>query len=211
MNSNINKIVLLVGLIAGCAGYSQKEEDISNEPVGGWEQDDHFGIIRAGLYLPIAVGENFANKALTQQPGYEFSFLVNLFDSPVLIGLNYNHFHSEVEKPQITGNYTDSDINSFGPVIGYQFLNDRHWRAMATLNYSSVIYKNYGENFDFKDSGGSLQIASGLGYQFTKHIGAYGELGFRRDFLRIESPSQNQDFFKGATYFTVGVGVRLII
>ncbi|QNJ98244.1 porin family protein [Constantimarinum furrinae] len=210
MNLNIKKILFCLCLFSVLLTSGQEiEEEDSNS--SDWVQDDHFGVFKVGLYVPLVMGDNFANKALKQDAGVEVAFMVNIFDSPVLLGVNFNHFHADVVDPQLVGNYTGADINSIGPMIGYQVLNDTNWRGTVALGYGFVKYKNSGKNFDFSDSGGSLTVAPSMGYHFSRHIGAYGELAFRRDFLNIESPSELKTFFNGATYISFSLGVRIVI
>lgn len=174
-------------------------------------QDDHYGIFEIGPYYPIAFGENFAHVGLKQNIGTQFNFSLNLFESPFLIGLTIKGFKSEVTDAQKLGFYTSSRTFSIGPMAGYHIIMKKHWRLKVNTSFGYVNYRNDSDNFVERDTGSYLSFSPSIGYQFVKNFGLYLSTSFRRDFLEIKKPKELKRFFNGASYFSVSLGLRIVI
>lgn len=196
-------------------GNTIKEESRENEQQGkkndNLEQDDHYGIFEIGPYFPIAIGTNFANEAQDQKVGVQAAFAINLFNTPALLGLKYTRFESDVTNSVVLGNYNNINVSTFGLVLGYHVLLKPKWRATTTFSVSSVTYNNKANDFEFVDSGTSLEFRSSVGYHFNKNIGIYFAPTYRVDFLDIKAPAKTKDFLDSANYITFSLGIRFVI
>ncbi len=207
MNLNI-RTGLLIFLFSLPLTVTGQETVVEEGPAV--EKDDHYAYFQFAAYQPLSFGNSFASEGLSAALGVDVHFLTNLFDSPVLIGVFYNQFRSEVTKPELIGNYIQSDISNFGIQLGYQAINHNKWRGTVTAGLGSVAYNNDGAGFSFKDSGTSLQITPSLSYHFTKNIGIFTAIAYRRDFLNIQAPEDFGNFFDSANYLIISLGSRIL-
>lgn len=175
------------------------------------EKDDHYGIFTFGYFQPIAFGNNFANKGLSQNGGWSFDFLFNINESKVLLGLNTTYFKNDVNAPTLLGNYKTTDVISLGPQFGYHFITQKNWRVTAVMGIGAVIYRSSYDNEIFRDTGTSLWLKPTLSYHFNKNFGVFGSISYRHDFLNIDAPPGYNTFFKNANYIGLSTGVRIII
>jgi len=217
---NINKIVFLVFFLCGTAVSAQVDEKNIEEdkPIksegrknDNLEQDDHYGIFEIGPYLPISIGKNFANEAQDQKIGIQAGIAINLFNTPALVGLRFTRFESDVTNREVLGNYKNSNVSTFGLVLGYHVLLEPKWRITSSVSVSSVTYNNQANDFEFVDSGTSLEFRTSVGYHFSKIFGIYAAPTYRLDFLDINAPAQTKDFLDSASYLSVSFGIRFVI
>ena len=210
MNLNI-KLLLFAICIGFITNTYAQEETETVEQGNDITQDDHYAMFKIGYYNPIAFGDNFANDALEQKGGVEFSFLANLFDTPFLIGLQYNYFHSNVTNQQLVGTYDDSEIHSFGPLLGYQLLFTKTWRATIASGVGITHYQNRASNEHFNDTATTLWVIPTVSYHFNKTLGVYFSGSYRRDFMNVQTPAQLDSFFKSANYVSFSLGLHILI
>jgi len=209
---NLNTKLLLIALCIGFITVAKaQEEEEPLEQKSDIVQDDHYAMFKIGYYNPIAFGDNFANEALEQKGGVEFSFLANLFDTPFLIGLQYNYFHSNVTNQQLVGTYNDSKIHSFGPLLGYQLLYTNTWRANIASGVGITHYHNRNSGDNFNDTATTLWVIPTVSYHFNKTVGVYFSSSYRRDFMNIKTPAQLDSFFKSANYINLSLGLHILI
>ncbi|PVW16306.1 hypothetical protein [Marixanthomonas spongiae] len=210
MNLNIKQLIFAIGIGFITNTYAQEEKK-TTEQVNDITQDDHYAMFKIGYYNPIAVGDNFANEALEQTGGVEFSFLANVFETPFLIGFQYNYFHSNVTNQELVGTYDDSEIHSFGPLLGYQLLFTETWRVTIASGVGITHYKNRASNEHFTDTATTLWVIPTVSYHFNKTLGVYFSGSYRRDFMNIHTPDGLDSFFKSANYVSFSLGLQILI
>lgn len=218
MNLNIRNWIVII--LLGLTTIVQAQEDLQEKQQEDQDQpeshnsilnDDHYGIFEIGPYFPIALGENFANKGMHQEVGGQFSFMFNLSDSPLLLGMTVTSFGADNTNQNLVGYYESSNISVVSLAAGYHIIYKKHWRLTGTASIGFATYNNRSGSDRFKDSGPSLAFVPSLSYQFIKNVGVYISPSFRRDFLHIHAPEELEQFFNGASYFSVSFGLRIVI
>ncbi len=74
-----------------------------------------------------------------------------------------------------------------------------------------VTYFSIQENRSFKDNGYSLGVRPELTYGLNNFFSIVLTTSLIRDFLRINAPKSQEDFFKGNTFLSLGVGIRVTL
>lgn len=217
MYLNIRKWAFLI--LIGFTSILQAQEENQNEERAPEKtenhnsilNDDHYGIFEIGPYFPVALGKNFANKGMKQGLGGQFSFMFNLSDSPFLLGMTVSFFGADNTNQNLLGLYRSTTVQSTNFAAGYHIIYLKHWRLTGAASIGYSTYNNLSGSDRFKDSGASLAVVPSVSYQFVKNFGVYLSPSFRRDFLHIHGPEELKQFFNGASYFAVSLGVRIVI
>jgi len=187
------------------------QETRENSTAYAFEKDDHYGIIKLGISVPIAFGDNFANKGLHAKLGTNFSILANLFELPVVIGFHYSVLYQRNENKQQLGNYDSSNAILVGGMAGYQFFERNKIRLLLTAGVGAVSYNNNTpDSIRFSDNGVGVWLTPEVSYHFTKNFGLFFSPTLRRDFLKTDVPAKIEDFFSGANYVNLEAGVRFV-
>jgi len=177
-----------------------------------FDEEDKMGramSIQFSLLRPIAFGDNFANKALSQKVGYQttirFYFLKHFF-----LGAEGGSFSADVKDKESVGDYDRSNANTYGITGGYSFSFNESHNVDVALALGSANYRNKKNDLAdrFVDRGSYVKLQLQYNYNFNKHFSIYALAGLRYDHLDIDSSPLIDDFINKAQYLTFGFGIK---
>lgn len=195
--------VFLYLIFNSFSAIAQEKEEIKNT-----HPNKEYVLLSFGYVQPIPFGENVANEAYSISGGFEHSVWVR----PALdiwVGAELTIFGADVERKELTGNYNDVNMVSFGPMAGYKFHFGQKTGLLLGAGVGYVKYTNHHSAYKFHDDGTAVWFTSDFEYDLTHHFGFYFSGKLRRDFLKTELPG-NKNYFD-SNYVLLSFGIRVTI
>lgn len=203
LNTNFLKPILVflmvIPMVFSVSGQEEKSTDTNKK----------YASFSIGYINPIAVGNNMANEAFDVNSGWEHSVWLHITKN-IRIGTKFSIFDAAVQRKELTGNYNDATIFSFGPVGGYHFDLLPRIGLLLGSGFGYVGYDNHHSKYNFSDSGLTLWFFGNLNFDFTKRFSLYLNGSFRHDFLNVKTGGTKDNYFD-PSYIVLSLGIRFTI
>lgn len=114
------------------------------------------GSLSLGVYIPIAIGDNFVANNLDLGAGARLAVKFNIIDN-IFIGPYLSFFNGKVVNPEFVGNYSTTTNVLFGGIVGFE-KEIQKFIFSPNLGLGGSIYANKGAG----DNLTTLHSQSGL-------------------------------------------------
>lgn len=208
MNFRIKAHLFLLVLLISFSSWGQI---LTGDGIPETPKKKNINSIDLSFFYPLSFGDNMVSDALNKKHGFQMAYHFKLFDSRLTLG-PYLSFYTAKTKPgkvSSIGNYHKSTMITIGIEAGYRFWNGDNWYAIIKTGIGQSFYKNYGYNFDFTDTGGSLWVAPEAGYYLLKNFALYATLAYRHDSMSVKITPDLDSYFNSINYLYPGLGIRI--
>lgn len=165
------------------------------------------------FFAPNPIGEHFMNNAADVSTANELQAL--FFIKNIAFGFKWQYFDADITRPDLTGDFDRINNRYFAVALGYKYEFSKKFYLQGIVAFGGVTHRNKKSRnigvIRFKDTGESLYLGASINYKVIKNIALFTEIGYRRDFMNIETSAELDNFFNRVQYVPIQVGARLLL
>lgn len=176
---------------------------------------DEYTSISLGLFLPMAIGDNFASKGMNFPYGFDINFDYH-FRFKLFVGVRYQYLRGNPNDVSLVGNFDRTNVNLYGINLGYTFNINKKWNVQPVLTYGTTVYNNKKDfsgdgrgRIKFSDNAASYIISANLNYKLNTKVFVFFKPDYRIDSTAIKTADERQEFFDNAQFINFQIGLRM--
>gem|GEM_PF-2292531 len=176
---------------------------------------DEYTTISAGLFLPIATGDNFVSKGMNVPYGFDINFDYH-FRFKLFVGARYQYLRANPEEVSLVRNFDRTNVNLYAINLGYTVNISDRWNIQPVLTYGVTTYNNKKDfsgdgrgRIKFSDDATSYLISVNLNYKLNAKTHLFFKPEYRLDSTEIKAADEIQQFFESAQFLNFQFGLRM--
>ena len=203
MKSNFLKLYIF-SLIFINYTFSQKTE-IEKKT----EKVKVFSDFQFGPNLKIFSGNNFLSDAHESSYfGYQIEINALEFKNFTL-GMTYEFNASEVEKPELAGNFNYIKLNHYAGYIGYKYkFKETKFTFNPKILIGDIKAKQKAAGYYATNNGNYWGINGQVDYNFSKNVAVFSSIGYNFYTFNVVTTPENMNYFNKSNAINISLGIK---
>ncbi len=186
--------------------YSFSQESIEEEQ----EQEKEvkiFSEFQFGGNLKIFTGNTFLSDA--HNPIYKgFILEINAIEyENFTLGAIYENNISEVEKPELAGNFNTISLNHYAGYIGYKYKLTK-FSFIPKILIGDIKTKQKATGYYATNNGNFWGFNGQVNYNFSENFAVFSSIGYNFYTFKVQTSPEYSDYFNKSKAINFSIGIK---